>query len=114
LLSLKYDAWNRLVEVKRASTVLATYEYDGLHRRIVRTAEPGTGNEKEYHSYYNLDWQELEVRGQQLRPRGCRRVVIRDDIHFSDGLERPSYTSVVSFHELVDLRTRSDFGTFSS
>ena len=62
LLTLKYDAWNRVVEVKRGSTVLAEYEYDGLHRRIVRTTDPGTGSEKEYHSYYNTSNQELEVR----------------------------------------------------
>lgn len=30
----KYDAWNRLVEVKDGATVVGKYEYDGLGRRM--------------------------------------------------------------------------------
>ena len=30
----KYDAWNRLVEVKAGETVVATYKYDVIGRRI--------------------------------------------------------------------------------
>ena len=37
-LNCTYDAWNRLVEVQSGSTVLATYSYDGLNRRITETA----------------------------------------------------------------------------
>ena len=37
-LTCVYDAWNRLVEVESGSTVLATYSYDGLNRRITETA----------------------------------------------------------------------------
>ena len=33
---LKYDAWNRLTEVKDGASTVATYEYDGLNRRIVK------------------------------------------------------------------------------
>ena len=36
-LTCVYDAWNRLVEVKNGSTVLATYSYDGLNRRVTET-----------------------------------------------------------------------------
>lgn len=51
---LYYDAWNRLVEYDDA---VDDFEYDGLHRRIVRT---GTGSPRDY--YYNEDWQLLEER----------------------------------------------------
>ena len=33
-LTAAYDPWNRLVEVTDGETVIATYEYDGLNRRI--------------------------------------------------------------------------------
>ncbi|MCH7752265.1 MAG: hypothetical protein IH898_08945 [Planctomycetes bacterium] len=39
--TLKYDAWNRLVEVKDGTVVQAN-EYDGLNRRIVKTVGAGT------------------------------------------------------------------------
>ena len=54
---LKYDAWNRLTEVKDGASTVATYEYDGLNRRIVKTV----GSDVE-HYYYNTRWQLLEVR----------------------------------------------------
>jgi RHS repeat-associated protein len=37
--TFKYDAWNRLVEVRQGSTVLAQYRYDGEGRRIVSIAD---------------------------------------------------------------------------
>ncbi len=49
----KYDAWNRLVSLDTGST--ASYEYDGLHRRIVRTEGSDTT-----HFYYNNQWQVME------------------------------------------------------
>jgi len=52
-----YDAWNRLVEVKKGVTVVQTNEYDGLNRRIVKTV--GTDV---YDYYYNQQWQVLEIR----------------------------------------------------
>jgi RHS repeat-associated protein len=54
---LKYDAWNRLVEVKEGTTVLATYAYDGLNRRV-KTTSGGTTR----HFYYSAAWQVLEER----------------------------------------------------
>jgi YD repeat-containing protein len=59
---LKYDAWNRLVEVDADSggspgSALGTYRYDGLNRRISKTAGTDT---LDY--YYNENWQVLEVR----------------------------------------------------
>ena len=53
--TLKWDAWNRLIQVDDGN--VATYEYDGLHRRIVKD----TGTD-EFHYYYNENWQVLEVR----------------------------------------------------
>src|SRR5262249_8676697 len=32
--TLVYDAWNRLVQVKQGSTVLGSYGYDALNRRV--------------------------------------------------------------------------------
>jgi hypothetical protein len=62
---LKYtwDAWNRLKIVEQSPTntttwtQIATYQYDGLRRRIVKTASGLTD-----HYYYNNNWQCVEVR----------------------------------------------------
>lgn len=51
--TLKYDAWNRLVEVKDGGSTLATYVYDGAGRRI----QQGTTK-----LYYSDQWQVLEER----------------------------------------------------
>ncbi len=40
--TLVWDAWNRLVQVKQGSTVLISYKYDGLKRRVVED----TGTQK--------------------------------------------------------------------
>ena len=56
-LTCVYDAWNRLVEVGSGSTVLATYSYDGLNRRITETAG---GQTTAY--YYDTNDQVLEER----------------------------------------------------
>ena len=55
--ALKYDAWNRLVEVKDGNTIVQSNEYDGLNRRIVRTSGGASR-----HFYYNQQWQVLEER----------------------------------------------------
>ena len=64
----KYDAWNRLVEVKDASTTIGRYEYDGLGRRAVsgvssaaRSAPP-SGVDVWRHYFYNAAWQVVETR----------------------------------------------------
>jgi RHS repeat-associated protein len=58
--TLKYDAWNRLVQVS-STEVLGSYEYDGLNRRIVKVDTAGSNNDT-YHYYYSFDWQVLETR----------------------------------------------------
>ena len=56
---LKWDAWNHLVEVRKASDVLvAEYTYDGNYRRT--TKKKGDGSIK--HTYYNTDWRSVEER----------------------------------------------------
>jgi RHS repeat-associated protein len=51
-----YDAWNRLVTVKNSGgTTLETFGYDGLGRRVTRTASGTTTD-----LYYSADWQVLE------------------------------------------------------
>ncbi|KKL56977.1 hypothetical protein LCGC14_2240020, partial [marine sediment metagenome] len=69
----EYDAWNRLSKVtadsdgdgrvsdEPAGSVLADYYYDGLHRRIRKTVDPG-GDDIDFDYYYSLAWQVLEVR----------------------------------------------------
>ncbi|MCF6311054.1 MAG: hypothetical protein L3J39_01255 [Verrucomicrobiales bacterium] len=55
---LKWDAWNRLVEVKdSASAVVATYAYDGTTRRITKTIGGVVR-----HYYYNDQWKPIEER----------------------------------------------------
>jgi RHS repeat-associated protein len=52
-----YDAWNRLVRVNNAGgTLLESYAYDGLNRRIVENS--GTARDL----YYSSAWQVLEER----------------------------------------------------
>jgi RHS repeat-associated protein len=52
----KYDAWNRLVDVRNTNDVLiATYEYNALNQRIKKT----TGSTVTQ-SFFNENWQELE------------------------------------------------------
>jgi hypothetical protein len=60
-LTLTWDAWNRLVEVKDGGSVMATHEYDGLNRRTIEMPDYG---ETTYwmHKYWNSSWQMLEQR----------------------------------------------------
>jgi RHS repeat-associated protein len=53
--SLKWDAWNRLIEVKDGNTLIQTNAYDGLSRRI--TSGAGTDIT---HYYYNDAWRAVE------------------------------------------------------
>jgi RHS repeat-associated protein len=55
--ALKWDAWNRLVEVKDSVTVVASYAYDGLFRRLAKTNATETRN-----YFYNQDWRAVEER----------------------------------------------------
>lgn len=59
---LKYDAWNRLVEVKDGSNTVQKNQYDGLGRRIVRSVYSNGDLSHKIHYYYNDNWQLLEER----------------------------------------------------
>jgi RHS repeat-associated protein len=55
---LKYDAWNRLIEVKNTGgATVATYRYDGATRRVSKY----DGTDTRYY-YYSDQWQVLEER----------------------------------------------------
>jgi RHS repeat-associated protein len=51
-----YDAWNRLVQVKSGNTILISYAYDALNRRIIEN--PGTARDL----FFSKDWQVVEER----------------------------------------------------
>jgi len=53
--TLVYDAWNRLVIVKDSETIVATYCYDGLNRRVKKVV----GSETRLF-YFNRGWQCVE------------------------------------------------------
>ena len=66
-LTLKYDGWNRLVEVKDGQTVVGKYEFDGLNRRVKKQTDsqsPASPNgiDRYEHLFYNSAWQILETR----------------------------------------------------
>jgi RHS repeat-associated protein len=59
-----YDAWNRLVQVKRkggSQPVVATYRYDGLGHRVYKKVENSGDMNREEYFYYNQGWQLLEI-----------------------------------------------------
>jgi len=57
--SAVYDAWNRLVSVSDTGGTVATYEYDGRNRRIVKNT---TATSETRHFYYTDSWQDIEER----------------------------------------------------
>lgn len=57
-----WDAWNRLVKLEDGANIIAEYAYNGLTwRTIVKEYDSGVFDETQ-HSYFSLQWQELEVR----------------------------------------------------
>jgi RHS repeat-associated protein len=66
-LTLKWDAWNRLVEAKDGEVVVGVYEYDALQRRVKRHIDSQApvspnGVDTFIHYFYNSAWQVLETR----------------------------------------------------
>jgi RHS repeat-associated protein len=66
-LTLKWDAWNRLVEAKDGQTVIGVYEFDGLQRRVKRhvdsqAPDSPNGVDTYIHYFHNSAWQTLETR----------------------------------------------------
>ena len=59
----QYDAWNRLVEVRQGSNVLADYQYDGESRLILRSADTDAdGTLDTFTHYYYAGVQVVETR----------------------------------------------------
>ena len=78
----KFDAWDRLVEVKvTGGAVVATYRYDGLKRRVTKVAG---GNTRHY--YYSNRWQVLEERLNALTT--ADRQFVWGVRHVDDPIER--------------------------
>ncbi|MBM4092022.1 MAG: RHS repeat-associated core domain-containing protein, partial [Planctomycetes bacterium] len=131
-LTCKWDAWNRLVEVKDGATVVAVYEYDGLARRVkshVDSQSPGNpdGIDAYVHFFYNQGWQELESRvsasentgPESLQPqyqyvwsqRYIDAPILRDKNTDTDGLcddERIYYLSDANFNVTTLIDTSGD------
>ncbi len=62
----KYDACNRLAEVKQGEAMVARYEYDGLSRRVKehideRSPPEPNGVDVYQHLFYNVGWQAAET-----------------------------------------------------
>ncbi|MGE0413959.1 MAG: RHS repeat-associated core domain-containing protein [Verrucomicrobiales bacterium] len=105
--SLTWDAWNRLVAVAdEEETVVATYAYDALTRRIVRTV----GTEDPVHTYWSDQWKPLEERvGADTdperqyvwgaRPRHRDELILRDRDTTGDGdLDERLYATMDYFN----------------
>ncbi len=70
-LTLKYDAWNRLVQVTDGGTIVAKYEYDGDGRRIkkhIDSQSPSSPNgiDRYEHLFYASVGTAVELPAQQL------------------------------------------------
>jgi RHS repeat-associated protein len=56
-LVLQWDAWSRIVQISQNNSVIASYAYDGLSRRLTKTTSGIT-----LHTYYSKAWRPLEER----------------------------------------------------
>ena len=92
-----YDAWNRLVKVEAGISVVATYAYDGLHRRVTKTVDSTVR-----HFYYTSSWQAIEERVDSSTspdrqflwgPRYIDHLILRDrDTDANGTLDERLYT----------------------
>ena len=84
-LKAKYDAWNRLVEVRNSSdNLIAKYEYNGANQRIKKIV----GNTTTL-SFFNARWQELEsVTNEQVTTYVWGKRYIDDLIYRQRGEEK--------------------------
>jgi RHS repeat-associated protein len=54
-----YDAWNRMTSISSGGSTVATYQYDGRGRRIVKVT---AAISETRHFYYTNSWQNIEER----------------------------------------------------
>lgn len=97
---LKWDGWNRLVEVRDASdNVLATYAYNGLWRRIrTTTASPALTTE----TWYNSQWRPVEEQWMGVEPP-MPPIAYDWGIRYRDDLIRRVRASGTGFQTLYAL-----------
>jgi len=131
-LTCKYDAWNRLVEVKDGQTVVARYEYDGLGRRIKKQFDSHSpsgpnGIDTYVHYFYNNRWQVVETRDATTEsdqpenlqpkyqhvwsPRYIDSLILRDENTDQDGLcddERIYYLADANYNVTALVDTNGD------
>jgi len=131
-LTCKYDAWNRLVEVKDGQTVVGKYEYDALNRRVKRHLDSQSpdnpdGIDSYVHYFYNSTWQILETRDTTTEsaqaetlqpkyqyiwsPRYIDAAILRDENTDQDSLcddERLYYLADANFNVTTLLDTSGD------
>ena len=131
-LSLKWDAWNRLVEAKDGEVVIGVYEYDALQRRVKRhvdsqAPDSPNGIDTYLHYFYNSAWQVLETRDTTTEsdqpenlqpdwqyvwsPRYIDAPVLRDRNTDADGLcddERIYYLGDANFNVTALVDTGGD------
>ena len=131
-LSLKWDAWNRLVEARDGQTVIGVYEFDGLQRRVKRhvdsqAPDSPNGVDTYLHYYYNSAWQTLETRqtaGENDQPENLQpkyqyvwspryvdAAVLRDGNTDADGAcddERLYYLNDANFNVTTLVDTAGD------
>jgi RHS repeat-associated protein len=57
-----FDAWNRLVRLTAAGVTIATYSYDGFHRRQLSNTYTAGAISETRHTFFSNQWQVLEER----------------------------------------------------
>jgi RHS repeat-associated protein len=111
----KYDAWNRLVEVRDTSdNLIASYEYNGLNQRIKKTV--GTTVTK---SFFNENWQEIEsVTNNQATSYVWGLRYIDDLVLREKGNERlysladPNWNIIAICDSVADIQERYTYDAF--
>jgi RHS repeat-associated protein len=111
----KYDAWNRLVEVRDSSdNLIAQYEYNGLNQRIKKTV-----NNVETKSFFNENWQELESQtGSEITSYVWGLRYIDDLVLREKGEERlysltdPNWNIVAICDSVGDIQERYTYDAF--
>ena len=84
----KYDAWNRLVEVRNASdALLAIYAYNGLNQRVRKTVGSTVTT-----SFFNGWWQELEAKTGNETTTFVWGIRYVDDLLYRDKGEERLYS----------------------
>ena len=92
----RYDAWNRLSTVhlddgntpgtlNGTNTLLATYRYDGLNRRVMKVTHDDPNTTTGQYMYFNENWQIVEVRrGVNQTPTAAAYKQFVYDIRYID------------------------------